>query len=84
MFKFPKREFGSKKEKRSFRAEWCDKYPWLHYDVKHDVALCHLCMRADHEKKFLASTKRDAAFLSKGFARKQLLPSANTKQVNAT
>ena len=66
-FIFPKREFGQKKERRSFRAEWCEKYPWLHYDLKRDVALCHLCMRADQEGKFLASTKRDAAFLSKGF-----------------
>ena len=51
----------------SFTAEWCGKYPWLHYDVKRDAALCHLCMRAEHEHKFLASTKRDAAFLSIGF-----------------
>ncbi len=66
-FGFPKREFGSKKEKRSFRAEWCEKYPWLHYDVKRDVALCYICMKAEHERKFLASTKRDASFLTKGF-----------------
>ena len=66
-FNFPKREFGTNKQKRSFRAEWCEKYPWLHYDVKGDAALCHLCMRADHEGKFLASTKWDAAFLGRGF-----------------
>ncbi len=56
-FSFPKREFGAKKEKRSFRAEWCEKYPWLHYDLKRDVALCHLCTRADHERKFFSQYK---------------------------
>ena len=37
-FAFPRRKFGAKKEKGSFRAEWCEKYPWLHYDVEHDEA----------------------------------------------
>lgn len=66
-FQFPKRKFGSKGEERSFRAEWCTKFPWLHYDSSKDIALCHVCMRAEFEKKFLASTKRDVAFLTKGF-----------------
>ena len=66
-FNFPKRMFGKKNEERSFRVEWCEKYPWLHYNIKNDSALCHLCMKADYEGKFLASTKRDAAFISRGF-----------------
>lgn len=67
-FRFPKRKFGTKDE-RSFRAEWCEdaKYPWLHYDVGSDSAFCHLCMTAAHEGKLLASTKKDSAFLTKGF-----------------
>ncbi len=68
LFQFPKRTFGSKGCTRSFRAEWCDSFNWLHYDVGKDVAFCYLCMRAQHEKKFLASTKRDPAFISKGFS----------------
>ena len=28
-FKFPKRKFGC--IERSFRAIWCEDYPWLHY-----------------------------------------------------
>ena len=63
----PKRKFGSKGEECLFRAEWCEKFPWLHYDVQKDIAVCHMCMRAELEKKFLASTKRDAAFIMKGF-----------------
>ena len=58
-FKFPKRSFGSQgKDRRSFRGEWCDTYHWLHYDVSSDSAFCHVCMVAEFEKKFLASTKR--------------------------
>ena len=66
-FSFPKRQFGSKGEKRSFRAEWCETFSWLHYAVDIDAAFCYLCMRCEAEKKFLASTKRDQAFISKGF-----------------
>ena len=66
-FSFPKRTFGKKAEERSFRAEWCTSYQWLHYDVKLDAAFCYLCMTASHEGKFLASTRRDPAFVSKGF-----------------
>ena len=66
-FSFPKRQFGSKGEERSFRAEWCDAFNWLHYDVDKDAAFCYLCMRCEAEKKFLASTKREPAFIHKGF-----------------
>ena len=54
---------------RLFRAEWCSDaiYPWLHYDVSSDSAFCYLCMTAVHEGKLLASSKKDAAFLSKGY-----------------
>ena len=52
---------------RSFRAEWCQQYSWLHYDVSLDAAFCYLCMRAEHEGKFLVSTKREPSFLSKGY-----------------
>ena len=38
LFSFPKREFGSKREKRSFRADWCQQFKWLHYDVGADAA----------------------------------------------
>ena len=67
-FLFPKRRFG-KKDERSFKAEWCEdgKYPWLHYNIASDSAFCHLCMTAVHQGKLLASTRRDPAFLSKGF-----------------
>lgn len=67
LFVFPKRKFGSKGEERTFRAEWCQQYPWLHYDVKQDTAFCYLCMTAEHQNKFLASRKRDPAFITKGF-----------------
>ena len=36
-------------------------------DCKSDSAFCYLCMKVDHQEKILASTKRDAAFLSRAF-----------------
>ena len=32
-----------------------------------DSAFCHVCLKADKEGKFLSSTKRDPAFVSKGY-----------------
>ena len=66
-FKFPKRKFGTKGEERAFRADWCVKYDWLHYDVSQDAAFCYTCMRAEHENKFLSSKKREPAFTKTGF-----------------
>jgi len=67
-FKFPKRSFGAaKKVERSFKARWCENFQWLHYDVKSDSAFCYLCLTAEVEKKLLASTKKDPAFLAKRF-----------------
>ena len=51
-YKFPKRQFGASGE---------------HYDVSSDAAFCYLCMKAEKEGKLLASTRREPAFISKGF-----------------
>ena len=86
-FKFPKRSFGAKKVERSFRAQWCEDFEWLHYDIESDSAFCHLCQTAEVEKKLLASTKKDSAFLIKGFiliGKKQPLHFKSIKQVCAT
>ncbi|XP_065191926.1 zinc finger MYM-type protein 1-like [Sycon ciliatum] len=66
-FSFPKRKFGTKGDERSFRADWCEQFNWLHYDVGKDAAFCFICMQCEQQKKFLASTKREPAFLSRGF-----------------
>ena len=60
MFRFPTRKFG--KTERTSRAEWCEDYPWLHYDVKLDAAFYYLGMKASSEEKFLTSTKRENIF----------------------
>ena len=64
-FSFPKRKFGS--TERSVRAEWCEQFSWLHYDVSKDAAYCFLCMQCHEQNKILASTKREPAFISRGF-----------------
>ena len=68
-FAFPKRSFGtgSGKRVRSFRAEWCTKFSWLHYDTTADSAFCHVSLTAEHEKRLLASKKRDQTFISRCF-----------------
>lgn len=63
----PKRMFGSKKVERAFRANWCQQFPWLHYNIDRDAAFCHVCMQADNEGKFLSSSKRESSFITDGF-----------------
>ena len=53
-FSFSKWESGSKGEKRSFHAEWCQQFEWLHYEFDKDAAFCYLCMKCQLEKKFLS------------------------------
>ena len=66
-FPYHMHKFGSKGERRSLGTEWCQKYHWLHYDCIADAAFCHICMKVEHEKKFLASTKHDLAFISRRY-----------------
>ena len=66
-YSFPTRKFGSREEKRSFQVDWCKKHDWLHYDRSKDAAFCHVCLTAEYDKLFLASTKRDPAFISRGY-----------------
>lgn len=64
-FSFPKRAFRGRL--RSFRSEWCEEFDWLHYDGTGDRAFCHLCISAEAENLFLASTKREPCFITTGF-----------------
>ena len=54
---------------QSFQPQWCDTYKWLHYDIVADAAFCHLCMRAQRERKLLSSHRRarESAFITSGF-----------------
>ena len=54
-FNFPKREFGSKGEKRIKFSCRMVSFAWLHYDISEDVAFCYLRMKCQLEKRFLAS-----------------------------
>ena len=36
--KFPEQFKPGKAEEQSFRADWCEKYEWLHYDAEKDAA----------------------------------------------
>ena len=47
-FSFPQRECGKKNGKpnyRSFSANWCKKYNWLHCDEQSDKAFCFTCVK---------------------------------------
>jgi len=80
-FKFPKRKFGG--TERSFRAEWCEKFDWLHYDVENDSAFCYLCKTAEMQNKLLARTL--LSFLEVlSIGKKQLLPFRSINVVSVT
>ena len=82
-FSFPKRSFGCSGNQRSFRSEWCEEFEWLHYDTATDTAYCHLCLCTEAEKRFLASTKRDPAFISRGYCNWKDAKVAFTKHIES-
>ena len=63
-YRFPKRTFGQKKPvARAFQAGWFAQWPWLHYSEAKDVAYCHTCLVAFHQKKMIKHNA-DPAFVS--------------------
>ena len=63
-FTFPKRNFGNYQPAQSFLPEWFQRFPWLHYNEATDSAFCFHCMKAGN---IAHSSKRDDAFISRGF-----------------
>ena len=47
-----------------FLPEWFQRFPWLHYNEATDSAFCFHCMKAGN---IAHSSKRDDAFISRGF-----------------
>ena len=66
---FPERCFGSKGEKRSFKAAWFDSWAWLDYQEVSDSVVCFYCSRASSRRMLSQGLygKREEAFLSSGF-----------------
>ena len=56
---------------------------FISYDVLQDSAFCHVCMTAEFEKKFLASTKRDPAFITTGYTYWKEAVTAFKRHVNS-
>ncbi|XP_033126692.1 uncharacterized protein LOC117124539 [Anneissia japonica] len=63
---FEPRLYGKKKQR--FQPSWFDTYPWLHYREHNNSVLCHLCVRADIDRKLFTARNKEAAFLKYGFA----------------
>ena len=63
-FAFPRRFIGNRE--RSFVGSWFDKFPWLHYSVEKDAALCFTCMEAKRTKA-ISQTKGEDAFTDVGY-----------------
>ena len=82
-FAFPKRSFGFRGIQRSFRSEWCQEFEWFHYDAAADAVYWHLCLCTEIEKRFLASTKREPAFISRGYTNWKDAKAAFAKHVES-
>ena len=53
--------------KRSFRAEWFEKWPWLEYQVETNKATCHNCRVIKYLQLLSFSKNDDSAFSEAGF-----------------
>ena len=50
-----------------FQKKWFDSYPWLHYQPSLQGVLCWTCIKAEGMRLLRSNSKKDPAFLSKGF-----------------
>ena len=53
---------------RSFQPKWKQSYLWIAYNFDKDVVLCSYCAEAEKWNYSGLSTKREPAFISKGFS----------------
>ena len=65
---FPARHFLKETCKRSCKAAWFAKWPWLHYDEEHDDVLCFSCAQAEKRQLTRDLSSRDNCFISDGFS----------------
>ena len=65
-FKFPIRTFGNDPKEHSFKPQYYQKYPWLHYDVTLDKTFCNTCIKAMKSRK-ISVIKSEEAFTKTGF-----------------
>ena len=64
---YPKKMYSDGSE-RSFQPKWKQLYPWIAYNFDKDVVLCSYCAEAKKRNYFDLSTKREPAFIFKGFS----------------
>ena len=64
---YPKKMYSDGSE-RSFLPKWKQLYPWITYNFDKDVVLCSSCAEAEKWNYFGLTTKREPAFISKGFS----------------
>ena len=64
---YPKKMYSDGSEK-SFQPKWKQLYPWIAYNFDKDLVLCSYCAEAEKRNYFGLSTKREPAFISKGFS----------------
>ena len=71
LFSFPQRECGKKNGKphyRSFNANWCKKYNWLHYDEQTDKAFCFTCVKALQHNAVATVPNNADSFIKNGYS----------------
>jgi len=61
--------FGSKGEKRSFKASWFDTWLWLNYQEASDSVICFYCCQASNRNLLMKGLYgwHKEAFITKGF-----------------
>ena len=85
-FSFPQRKCGKKNEKphyRSFNANWCKKYNWLHYDEQTGKDFCFNCVKALQHNAVATFHNNADSFIKNGYSnwKKALgINQSNTKQ----
>lgn len=72
-FSFPKKKIGQ--WNRSFKANWFNDFPWLHYVEESDSVICYVCAHQNKQGNLSTAKNKEFTFIKGGYSNwKMLLP----------
>ena len=65
-FSFPKKKIGQ--WNRSFKANWFNDFPWLHYVEESDSVICYVCAHQNKKGNLSNAKNKELTFIKGGYS----------------
>lgn len=65
-FSFPKKKIGQ--WNRSFKANWFNDFPWLHYVEESDSVICYVCAHQNKKGNLSTAKNKELTFIKGGYS----------------